>query len=209
MFGAPKIPVSQPLVTPIPTLFSTPMPAQVLVGAGEMLAELLVFGGVLGPFEAVLVEQVLLRPVHPQVQRVRHRHAVDAVVVNDLLPGDRGEVGKVWIVLDRVAAEVRRQVGALGLEELWQLGDDRVGGDVQDVRQLAAGDQRRQFDGGVIRLWLDVDLEVDAELLVDGLPQRVGIQRSRRGAGGPRHDVDLTAAARACPGRSASAWPDS
>ena len=202
MFGAPKIPVSQPLVTPMPTLFSTPMPAQVLVGPGEVLAELLVFGGVLRPFEAILVEQVLLRPVHPQVQRVRHRHAVDGVVVNDLLPGDRGEVGEVWIFLDRVAAEVRRQVGALGLEELWQLRDDRVGGDIQDVRQLAAGDQRRQFDGRVVGLRLDVDLQVDAELLVDGLPQRVGIQRSRRGAGRPGGDVDLAAATRRVLARS-------
>ena len=132
--------------------------------------------------------------MHPQVQRIRHRYTVDGVVVDHLFPGDGREVGEVRVVLDGVAAEVRGQVSGLGLEELRHLGDDRIGGDVQDVRELAAGDQSREFDSGIVGLRLDVDLEVDAELLVNRLPQRVGVQRGRRGAGRPCHDVDLAAA---------------
>ena len=107
MFGAPKMPVSQPLVTPMPTLFSTPMPAQVLIGSREVLTELLVVGGVFRSCQSVVVEQVLVDPVHPQVQRVRHRYTVDGVVVDDLLPGEGREVGEVRVVLDGVAAQVR------------------------------------------------------------------------------------------------------
>ena len=102
-----------------------------------------------------------------------------------------GKLARFGIVLDRVAAQVRRQVGTLRLEERRQLRNDRVRGDVQNVRQLAAGDERRQLDRGVVRLRLNVDLEVDAKLLVDGLPQGVGIHR-RRAPRSVVHVVTLT-----------------
>src|SRR6202040_2185379 len=75
-----------------------PHTPQVLVGSGEMLAQILVLVSVLGASQALIVEQVLVHPMHPQVQRVGYRHAIDGVVVNDLLPGEGGEVGEIRII---------------------------------------------------------------------------------------------------------------
>src|SRR5207248_10034939 len=95
---------------------------QVLVGSREMLTQTFVLISAFGSRQTLVVEQVLVHPMHPQVQRVGHRHAVDGVVVNDLLPGERGEVGEIGIILDRVSAEVRRQIYTFRLEKsrkLW------------------------------------------------------------------------------------------
>ena len=117
------------------------------------------------------------------------------VVVDHVTPRQGRESGQVRVFLDRIAAEIRRQVGHPGLEERGQLRDDGVGGDVQDVRQVVAGDDRRQLDRGVVGLGLDVDVEVDAQFLVDRLPQRVRVHRRGRGAGRPGGDGDVAAAA--------------
>ena len=107
----------------------------------------------------------------------------------------RGEVGEIRIVLYRVSAEVRRQIYTFRLEKSRKLWNHRVRGDVQNVRQLATGDKRRQLQRGVIRLRLNIDLQVNAKLLIDGLPQGVRFHRRRHGAGGPRDDADFTTTA--------------
>jgi hypothetical protein len=56
---------------------------------------------------------------------------------------------RVGEVLDRVTTQKRRQVGAFGFEELWEAGHEKAIGQIQEIRNILAGDNSWEF-GAVI-----------------------------------------------------------
>src|SRR5690348_5195052 len=94
-----------------------------------------------------------MRPQAPVELRLSDGYCENLVVVNHPLPADRGQRRQIGKFLDRVAANKRRQVLHLRLQERWQVRNDTTDGDHRDVWQVAASDQCLEFAECPVREW--------------------------------------------------------
>ncbi len=161
----------------------------------ELVLELRGVGRLL---HAGLIEQLLVHPVPPEVGPQWHRDAIDLLIVNGGFPRSGGNRGQIGIVLDRVAAEIGRQIGDFGIEELGHDGDARIGDDEEQVRELATGHGHLEFGAEVVGERRDIHLQVGADLSIDLLPARILVERVGDGGQHIGHDVDLAAVAWRC-----------
>ena len=92
-----------------------------------------------GHLQLCLIHQVLAHQKCIQERRARHRHSVDRAAEDRFGPAWRRNIGQVGVILDRVAADKRRQVGALRLQKRRQAGNVLHWTVVESVREIAAG----------------------------------------------------------------------
>src|SRR5262249_47580284 len=137
-----------------------------ILRTGQRLEHAFEFVAAGGLLAAYGVEARLVDVPDGLEERAWDGHAVDAAVVYSLLPGQGRDRRQVGVVLDGVAAEMRRQVGVVGAEKTRNVGHADGRQEVQQVWQVVAGHRRREL-GRIVRRGGHDHLHIGVQVFVD------------------------------------------